>query len=158
MTVILSESMIKSKQKGLKKYQERKRAELKKNGFKRKPHFQPRHEKQGATVSKQGDRAPQVRKTSQKPRKRIKPMSEKRAAQNKEYLKLRTEFLKKNRFCAVFNGLILATEVHHMKGKIGKLLTDTRFFLPVSRAGHNFIENNPAIAYKKGWSLKRLEK
>lgn len=61
-----------------------------------------------------------------------------------------------------------ATDVHHMKGRVGfadqwarekdiPLLIDIRFWLPVSRAGHNQIELNTAWALEKGYSLGRNE-
>jgi hypothetical protein len=51
-----------------------------------------------------------------------------------------------------------ATEVHHKKGRIGKLLLDTRFWLGVTRKGHKWIEEHPEEAKKLGYSLSRLEK
>lgn len=85
----------------------------------------------------------------------IKPRSDKRAEQYREYRQIRKLYLQDNYRCAVYPDL-QAVEIHHRAGKIGKLLTDTENFLPVSRKGHIFIEANPAIAYEKGWSLKRL--
>lgn len=149
---ILSESMQQARKKGLKKYQERKRAEMKKNGFKRKPPFPPGHEKQGAGVLKHEDRAPQVRKTSHKPQKRIKPMSEKRAAQNEEYLKLRTEFLKKHPQCMVFPAFS-SEEVHHTFCGASRAthFLDVPTWMAVSRKGHSYIHENPKISREKGW-------
>ena len=46
-------------------------------------------------------------------------------------------------------------EVHHKKGRIGDLLYDVRFFLPVCRICHDFIEKHPETAYMNGWSLLR---
>lgn len=82
--------------------------------------------------------------------------SAKRAAQEREYLKLREKFLNEEHICPVTGEL--ATEVHHKKGRIGKLLTDVRYFLGVSRTGHEYIETHPEEAYEKGWSLKRNQK
>ena len=93
---------------------------------------------------------------SKAPKKAITQVSEKRKKENKEYLKLRNEFLKKNNVCAVTGNK--ATEVHHMRGRIGKLLTDVRCFLPVSREGHQKIELNPTWAKEMGFSLNRTNK
>lgn len=60
-----------------------------------------------------------------------------------------------------------ATEVHHRMGKRGyadqwakdngiTLLNDKRFWLPTSKDGHAFIENNPDIAKENGWSINKL--
>jgi hypothetical protein len=49
-----------------------------------------------------------------------------------------------------------ATEVHHKKGRIGKLLTDVRWWLGVTSDCHKKIELNPDWAKEKGYSLSRL--
>ncbi len=42
-------------------------------------------------------------------------------------------------------------DVHHTRGKIGALLMDERFWLPVCRTCHNWIGNN--IAQARSWGL-----
>lgn len=84
----------------------------------------------------------------------------------KEYKKIRFKYLSKpeNRFCkARIPGICMGTrvqgielDIHHKKGKIGDLLIDTRHFLPVCRACHEFIETNPEIAKDLGFSEDRL--
>lgn len=102
------------------------------------------------------------RKDSENPKskpktKRIPKKSEKRSKQEKVYSGKRIVFLMKpeNKYCPVFPSK-LTTEVHHKKGRIGSLLTDDRYWLAVSREGHQYIENNPKEAKLKGWSLSRL--
>lgn len=97
----------------------------------------------------------QYLRTDKKPTK-LKHETEKRGKENLEYLRKRKEFLSlpENEFCAVFPWL-RATEIHHKKGRIGKLLTDERYFLAVSRKGHRKIENNPEWAYEQGFSIRR---
>jgi len=85
----------------------------------------------------------------------IAKVSKKRQAENKIYLELRKEFLK-DKICPITSSI--ATEVHHQRGRIGKLFLDTRYWLAVSHEGHVKIENNPEWAIDKGYSLKRLEK
>jgi hypothetical protein len=92
--------------------------------------------------------------TRAKKAKPIKKESDKRRKQNKEYLKIRAQFLKDNPKCAVTGKE--ATEVHHKKGRTGNLLTDVRYFLPVSREAHQKIELNPDWAKEQGYSLSRL--
>jgi hypothetical protein len=87
----------------------------------------------------------------------IRKVSKKREILNAEYKIARLEFLAENKKCAVYPNLD-STEIHHKKGRIGKLLIDKRYFLAVSRLGHIFIENNPNIAREKGWILNRFEK
>ncbi|WP_262885687.1 hypothetical protein [Myroides sp. LoEW2-1] len=43
-----------------------------------------------------------------------------------------------------------------MKGRVGSLFLDTRYWLAVSREGHRMIEENPKWAKEKGYSLNRL--
>ena len=89
----------------------------------------------------------------------IKPRSTKRAKQEREYMKIRAKFLEENPYCQaewMCCGL-LATEIHHKKGKINDLLTDVRYFLAVCRICHQHIELHPKEAKELGFSLSRLE-
>ena len=80
---------------------------------------------------------------------RIKAKSKKRAKDEKEYSRLRKEFLAANPFCAVFPSE-MATQVHHTKGR-GRFYLDVSTWLPTSPRGHSEIHDNPAIAREKGW-------
>lgn len=86
----------------------------------------------------------------------IKKLSDKRKKENAIYLREVTAFLNlpENKICPVTKGR--TTEVHHMKGRIGKLLLDKRYWLAVSRKGHQRIELNPEWAKEQGFSLSRL--
>jgi hypothetical protein len=88
----------------------------------------------------------------------IKKVSLKRNLDNKEYLKVRKIFLESLIFCQVKNCKGLATEIHHKKGRIGKLLTDISYFLGVCRECHSKIELEPMWAKENGYSLNRLDK
>lgn len=111
-------------------------------------------------------------KSNQKSQKKvytpIKKKSDKRKKQEAIYLKKRADFLnkKENKKCPVFPNLP-TTDVHHKKGRVGfadawarhngiNLYLDERFWLAVSRKGHQKIENNPIWAKEKGFSLDRL--
>ena len=61
-----------------------------------------------------------------------------------------------NRICPVTGEK--TSEVHHKRGRIGALLLDQRYWLAVSRKGHQRIENEPEWAKEMGFSLSRLEK
>lgn len=54
------------------------------------------------------------------------------------------------------NCTLKATEVHHMQGRLGDLLTDESNFLAVCRNCHQEIELNPAMAKEKQFSNSRL--
>lgn len=80
--------------------------------------------------------------------------NKKRAAQEREYKKIAIEILSENPICPVTGEV--ATQIHHMAGRIGELLTDRRYMLPVSAKGHVKIELNPQWAKEKGYSISRL--
>lgn len=86
----------------------------------------------------------------------ISKVSPKRKKENREYTIKRLQFLSQpgNQRCPVTGQR--ATEVHHMKGRIGNLLLDTKFWLAVSRDGHKKIEENPDWAKENGFSLNRI--
>ncbi len=85
----------------------------------------------------------------------MKGYSDKRAAEMEQYNREAKEFVK-GKICPITNQP--ATEVHHKKGRIGKLLLDKRFWLAVSRNGHNKINNNPIWAMQMGYTISRLAK
>lgn len=80
----------------------------------------------------------------------IRRISNSRARQLKEYSKLKRAFLKQHPYCAVFPAR-RASDIHHIRGRTGRLLLDTRYWLAVSRAGHNWIHQNPALARQRGF-------
>lgn len=85
--------------------------------------------------------------------------TEKRAAQEAQYSKDRKEFLARpeNMQCRVFPWM-LATEIHHIRGRNGEMLLDQKWWLPVSEPGHKKIENNPDWARENKFTLSRLSK
>lgn len=86
-------------------------------------------------------------------RTRLKSVSKKRQRQNQEYNKVRDVFLKENPKCmACVNGVCSgkATEIHHKRGRVGRLLCDARFFLAICRPCHNWIGDNGADARRLG--------
>ena len=42
-------------------------------------------------------------------------------------------------------------EVHHLRGRRGKLLRDQRHWLTLSKAGHRWVHQNPCAAREMGW-------
>lgn len=75
---------------------------------------------------------------------RIKPVSDKLAAAKRVYNARVKEWLV-GKPCAVYR-TIPATQCHHQRGRIGRLLLDDRFWIPVSAAGHARIGSNPEWA------------
>lgn len=106
-------------------------------------------------------------KANPKPKKKQKPIkrfSKKLSKRLTNYSKLRKEFLslQENKTCIVskiiFNKTALATEIHHKKGRKGELLNYTPYWLSVSREGHEWIHNNPSIAYSLGFLIHSTHK
>ena len=101
-------------------------------------------------------------KTSIKPtvkQKPIRPRSPKRASQEAEYSAKRKVFLTKHPMCQMnLPGICTtyATDVHHMKGRIGDLLLDEQFWKAGCRACHDYVEKHPKEAKEMGLSLNRL--
>ena len=85
-------------------------------------------------------------------RTRIKSCSDKRAKRLAEYSKVRKVFLASNPACsAKLKGCRgKSSEVHHKRGRIGRLLCDTRFFVAICRRCHDWIGDNGAEARKLG--------
>lgn len=68
----------------------------------------------------------------------------------KIYKKLRKEFLEQNPRCAVYQNR-KATDVHHMRGRAGRLFLCVRYWLPVSRRAHIRIGEEPRWAREHGY-------
>jgi len=83
----------------------------------------------------------------------LKKVSDKQAIRLREYSKVRKEHLLDNEYCAVCGGI--ATQIHHVQGKIGDLLCDKNNFLAVCFPCHRRIEDAPAWAKEHGYSKCR---
>lgn len=109
-----------------------------------------------------------------KKRKPMRQRTPKRAKQEAEYRKLSKQFLKEHPICKVCQdnevrnrgSFIIeqggverlsrpapSTEVHHRAKRWGELLCNTRFFLPVCRPHHDFIESHRDWAEQHRYTL-----
>lgn len=99
---------------------------------------------------------------------KIPKVSKKQKTALAEYFKVRADFMNglDSIICPVYPNKTV-TDVHHKKGKEGfadewakenniPLLIDVRYFLAVSRSGHQKIEENPIWAKEHGFSIDRL--
>jgi len=93
------------------------------------------------------------RKTPLKRGGRLKPVSKKRAKQNKVYSAVRLEYLQHNPLCERCGKK--ADQIHHKKGRFGERLNDKDFFMAVCMTCHNWIHSNSIEAYSKGYLLFR---
>lgn len=92
----------------------------------------------------------------QKPIARVSVRQKKRLA---EYAKVKSEYLKHHQCCELaYTGSSTdyvkchgAVEVHHRRGRVGKLLSEPAHFLPVCRSHHNWIHSNVDKAQRFGW-------
>lgn len=103
----------------------------------------------------------------------LRRVSAKRAKQNKEYSKLRKEYLEAHPICEIWlaenqtkllhtedaEGLLgeapRSTEIHHRKGRFGSRLNDTQFWMATCENCHRLIHANPKWAHEKGYLLPR---
>lgn len=113
---------------------------------------------------KYANRAAAREKESPKPKpKPIRARSDKRSKQERIYKSKRYIYLMKpeNRLCQVKSPKCtkVATQVHHMKGRIGELLINEDYWLPsCHECNVNWIEQNSAEAREKGFTINRGHK
>jgi len=94
-----------------------------------------------------------------KPIKKAKPIRKvgaKMEGLNKEYGKLRIQYLKVYPICEVVGCCNPSNEIHHMKARDNRRLIDDNHFLAVCRPCHQKIELNPLWAKENGYSKSRL--
>lgn len=80
----------------------------------------------------------------------IRKISKKRKSQMTIYLKERTKFLD-GKICPVTNQP--ATEIHHTNGRENERLNDKKYWLAVTRKGHQYIHANLPWAREKGFMI-----
>lgn len=91
------------------------------------------------------------KKGGDKPRTRIKPVSDKQKVRNAEYSKLRRAFLEERKTCEVEGCKNPSTEVHHKSRRHGKFFLDTSSWLAACSHCHRRIEDNPAWSKAMGY-------
>lgn len=89
-------------------------------------------------------------KENKKPRKAMNPISHKLKQERKSYNQIKELWLV-GKICPVTGRP--AEQVHHIRGRLGKLLCDVRYWLPVTQEGHLWIHSFPNEAREKGWLL-----
>lgn len=84
----------------------------------------------------------------------IRPVSKSRAPQLARYRKLRADFLEESKCKACFKiwkrEPIPATQVHHTRGRVGRLLCEAQYWLAVCHECHEWITNHTAKARELG--------
>ena len=87
---------------------------------------------------------------------RIKNVSDKKLVELKEYRVVRDRYLADNKVCEHPDCKNPSEDLHHAKGRVGKLLTDVRYFKALCRKCHRWVEENPEQSKEIGLSLSRL--
>lgn len=92
-----------------------------------------------------------------KPAAKINKEADSRKEVNAQYRKVAKKFITINPKCQVKGCNNVSECVHHMRGRVGEVLLDTRHFLAVCLEHHRQIEENPEWAKKEGYSKSRLK-
>ena len=89
----------------------------------------------------------------------MRQVSSKQAKRNREYDKLRrTVYERSNGRCeinATWSCSGQCEQVHHKQGRIGDRMLDLDKMVGICYNCHDFIGRNPALAYDRGWMLRR---
>jgi len=89
------------------------------------------------------------------PRQRIPASTKQRAKELRQYRE-RVKVWIAGKVCAVYPDRS-ATECHHKKGRVGRLLLDESNWIPVSKEAHEKIHHNPEWARQSGYLAERGE-
>lgn len=81
-------------------------------------------------------------------RKRIRPVSKRKAAERKLYVANRDAYLATCKICwGCFKPRLL--ELHHVRGRLGPLLLDERYWMALCPACHRWVHENIEAARKR---------
>lgn len=96
--------------------------------------------------------------TNQKGKTRLKPCSDKQAERLKEYRIVRDEYMRMYPNCEFPECPNRSQDLHHGAGRVGDLLTNTKYFVALCRMHHSWVEEHPREAKELGLSFSRLSK
>lgn len=105
-------------------------------------------------------KAPWFKPGPPKARKPVRRVSKVTAQRNRDYAKVKREFLKRNPFCQVCiesgRPMKFSDTAHHIKPRSvsPELVCEPGNLLSTCDSCHNMIHQNPEVAYARGW-LKR---
>lgn len=82
----------------------------------------------------------------------MRPISDRRQMALREYAKIKRIWLKdpKNKTCRFPTCRRKTQDVHHTRGRVGSLLIDAKFWVPLCREHHNWVQMQPARAREVG--------
>ncbi len=93
---------------------------------------------------------------TEKKQKPIAKVSAKKKQGLSEYKKVRLDYLQNHPVCQVEGCRRFASDIHHVRGRVGDLLCDVAHFLAVCRTCHQRIELQPNWSKEMGYSESRL--
>lgn len=89
----------------------------------------------------------------------MKQTSSKQAKRNREYDKLRQVVYERSdgrcEINATWSCSTRCEQVHHKQGRLGDRMLDLDKMVGICHNCHDFIGRNPALAYDRGWMMKR---
>jgi len=85
-------------------------------------------------------------------------ISSQQATRLAKYVMARALYLKDHPMCEVGSCYKHSNQIHHKKGRAGKLLLDSKWFLACCTNCHRYIEDHPAWAQNSGYSVSRGQK
>jgi hypothetical protein len=92
-------------------------------------------------------------------RSRIAPVSRKQAARTRAYNQVREAVYERAQGRCEVNATWSCSrnceQVHHKQGRLGDRMTDMDKMVAICYNCHEFIGKNPALAYERGWMLRR---
>ncbi len=101
---------------------------------------------------------PEQKSRPKSTKKSISRQSQTAIARTHKYQKIRDKFLQENPICQFPGCGSREVECHHMRGKIGDLYFDDKYFFSTCRFHHEYIHSHVLEAYKNGWLLSRINK
>lgn len=88
----------------------------------------------------------------------LQSVSKKRQEQLKLYRIERDQYFREHPVCEFPGCNSREVTLHHAAGRLGKFLTDNRYFKSLCMPHHRFVEDHPEEALRLGLSYKRVEK
>ena len=85
---------------------------------------------------------------------RVRPVSVRRGEQLRLYAKAKRELLDRFPTCECC-ARRKASDVHHIRGRAGRLLNERRWWMLVCRRCHDWIHGHVAEARERGWLCER---
>lgn len=97
-----------------------------------------------------------VKKEEKKP-KGIPSSTKKRQKEERLYYKEKAIYMALHPICEVEGCCEPSVDLHHKKGRLGKLIYAVKYFMAVCRKHHDMIGENPKWAYEMGYLISRLK-